>query len=236
MGLQGVLRMIYPPRCISCDAAVTSDFGLCGPCWRDTPFITGAVCDRCGTPVPGEDDGGICDDCLTLLPPWSRGRAAMMYDGNGRRLVLALKHGDRLDLAIPAGKWLHRAAAPILQPGMIVAPVPLHWTRLIKRKYNQSALLGRALAKVAGLEHLPDLLHRTRNTRSQEGRGREGRFDNMAGALAVRRPARVKGRPVLLIDDVMTSGATLGAAAEACFDAGAADVAVLVLARVAKNA
>lgn len=236
MGLQAALRLIYPPRCISCDEAVSSDFGLCGPCWRDTPFIAGTVCDCCGTPIPGEDHGPArCDDCITLAHPWTRGRAAMMYGDNARRMILALKHGDRMDLAVPAGKWLHRAAAPILLPDMVAAPVPLHWRRMLKRRYNQAALLAGALARAAGIAHCPDLLSRTRFTRSQEGRTREGRYENMAGALHVPRPARIAGRPVLLVDDVMTSGATLAAAAEACFDAGASDVRVVVLARVAKT-
>ncbi|TKA95662.1 ComF family protein, partial [Cereibacter changlensis] len=100
MGLQAALRLLYPPQCLTCDALVTTDFGLCGPCWRETPFITGLVCDLCGTPLPGEDPGHAvhCDDCLTLARPWARGRAALLYKDNGRRIVLALKHGDRLDL------------------------------------------------------------------------------------------------------------------------------------------
>ncbi len=239
MGLQAALHLIYPPQCLTCDALVTSDFGLCGTCWRDTPFVTGLVCDQCGVPLPGEDPGHTvrCDDCLTLARPWARGRAALLYRDNGRRIVLALKHGDRLDLAQPAAGWLLRVARPVLVPGMLVAPVPLHWLRLLKRRYNQAALLSAALARAAGLEHCPDLLTRPRNTCSQEGRDREGRFDNMTGAIAAhaRRKARIAGRHVLLVDDVMTSGATFAAAAEACLSAGAQEVSVLALARVAKD-
>ena len=119
-----------------------------------------------------------------------------------------------------------------------MAPVPLHWLRLLTRRYNQAALLSSHIARDAGLAHCPDLLQRRRNTRSQEGRDRPGRFRNVSDAFRVhpRHAARIRGRPVLLVDDVMTSGATLAAGAEACRTAGAASVSVLVLARVAKDA
>ena len=121
---------------------------------------------------------------------------------------------------------------------MLVAPVPLHWLRLLKRRYNQAALLSAAIARETGLAHCPDLILRRRNTRSQEGRDREGRFRNVDGALHIhpRHAAKLAGRPVLLVDDVMTSGATLAAGADACLAAGATSVSVVVLARVAKDA
>ena len=237
--MQALLRMIYPPQCLSCGDLVQDDFGLCGTCWRDTPFISGLVCDTCGTPLPG-DEGEVahCDDCLSIGRPWAQGRAVMLYRDKARDLVLALKHADRTDLARPSGTWLLRAAAPLLQKGMIVAPIPLHWMRLLRRRYNQSALLSAALARQAGLLHCPDLLLRPRNTGSQDGRDRDGRFRNMAGAIRVhpRHKPAITGQHVLLIDDVMTSGATLAAATEACLAAGASRVSVCVLARVAKDA
>ena len=240
MGMQAALHLIYPPQCLTCDALVTTDFGLCGPCWRQTPFITGLVCDLCGVPLPGtEDETPVhCDDCLLIARPWSQGRAAMLYRDNARQMVLAFKHGDRLDLARPAAGWLLKAAQPMLKPAMLVAPIPLHWLRLIKRRYNQSAVLSKALAGLAGLDHCPDLLIRRRFTGTQDGRDRDGRFANMADALTIhpRRRLRAEKRHILLIDDVMTSGATLAAAAEACVAAGAIGVSVLTLARVAKDA
>ena len=238
--MQGVIGALYPPQCITCDALVATDFGLCGDCWRETPFISGCVCAKCGCPVPGdaEDMTVICDDCLRVARPWSQGRAAMLYRDNARKIVLALKHGDRMELARPAAAWLARAAEPLIRPETVVVPIPLHWWRLIRRRYNQSALLSAALARVARLDHCPDALVRPRNTGSQEGRDREARFANMEGAIRLhpKRGHWIKGRPILLVDDVMTSGATLAAAAEACLAGGAAEVSVLTLARVAKEA
>jgi predicted amidophosphoribosyltransferase len=133
--------------------------------------------------------------------------------------------------------WLARAAAPILTPGMLMAPIPLHWTRLLRRRYNQAALLARALGRLTGAEQCPDLLVRQRKTESQDGKGIDQRFANLSGALAVhpRRRTLIQGRQVLLVDDVMTSGATFSAATDACLAAGASGVCVLALARVAKD-
>lgn len=237
--MQAALHLLYPPQCISCGEKVTSDFGLCGNCWRETPFIAGLACDRCGMPLPGEvaDEVAVCDDCMTVARPWGHGRSALVYRDNGRSLVLALKHGDRMDLARPAAGWLLQAARPVIRPGMLVVPVPLHWFRLFRRKYNQAALLSKGLAVLAGLEHCPDALVRRRTTGTQEGRTRDGRFENMADAFRVpkRRMPLVEDRQVLLVDDVMTSGATFAAATEALFAAGARSVDVVSLARVAKD-
>lgn len=236
--MQSPLRMIYPSRCASCGEPVESDFGLCGACWGKTPFITGLVCDTCGTPLPGESDHvEHCDECLAIRRPWSRGRAALVYRDNARRLVLALKHGDRLDLARPAAGWMLHAARDILLPGMVAVPVPAHWTRMLARRYNQAAELGRAVARAGGMEYLPDALIRPRRTPPQENKGREARFAALQDAVRPhpRRGARLEGKRVLLIDDVMTSGATLAACAEAAHAAGACDVFTLVLARVEKE-
>ncbi len=238
--LQTALRLIYPSRCLTCSTMVESDFGLCGPCWRDTPFIGGLVCDCCGTPLPGEDldEVEVCDDCMTIARPWARGRAALLYKDNGRKLVLALKHGDRHEIARPAAKWMVRAAAPLLKPNMLVAPVPLHWTRMLKRRFNQSALLAEQVAREAGLAYCPDLLVRAQRTKSLGGLSWEARFAEVSETIKIhpKRGHRIAGRPVLIVDDVMTSGATLAATVEACKVACAAEVSILTLARVAKDA
>jgi len=238
---QTALRLVYPPRCLSCGGLVEREFGLCATCWRDTAFIGGLVCDLCGVPLPGEappQEVVHCDDCMRIARPWVRGRAAVLYNQTGRRLVLALKHGDRQDIAQPAAGWMARAATPILLPDMLIAPVPLHWTRMLRRRYNQSALLSAAVAKHTGLAHCPDLLTRQRRTASLHGAGRDERFSMLDSAITVTsgRRHRLVARNILIVDDVMTSGATLAACAEACLTAGAAQVFVLILARVAKDA
>ena len=238
--LQTALRMIYPPRCLGCGTLVESDFALCGPCWRDTPFIAGAVCESCGAPQMGQRDGFRleCDDCMKMPRPWSDGRAALLYRDAARALVLRLKHADRTDLAAPAAAWMVRAGREILKPNMLVVPVPLHWSRLMKRRYNQAALLAQAVADQAGLAWCPDLLKRFKRTRTLDGKSAQQRFETLSGSLSLnsKRRHRIAGRHVLIVDDVMTSGATLAEATRVCRANGANDVSVLILARVAKDA
>jgi ComF family protein len=189
-------------------------------------------------PLPGEDDMGDvqCDDCMRIARPWSRGYAAMLYRDNARKLVLGLKHGDRTDLAKPSARWMVSMLPDVPQDTLVV-PVPLHWLRFLKRRYNQAGLLAREVARQTGLTYLPDALQRPRATKPMDGVSRDSRFVAMESAIVPhpKRSSALQGRRVLLVDDVMTSGATLAAATEACKEAGADHIDVLVLARVAKD-
>lgn len=188
----------------------------------------------------GEDvaDTIYCDDCLVTARPWAKGRTTLLYTGLGRRLVLGLKHGDRTDLVPGMANWIARAAKTITPTDAIVVPVPLHWTRLFSRKYNQSSLLSRHVAKNLGLPHQPRALVRTKRTKPMNKINRSARFELLDSAITYHRKfgTRLAGRNVLLVDDVMTSGATLAACTEACYAAGAHMVCVVTLARVAKDA
>jgi len=237
--LQTAIHFLYPPQCLSCGVETLADFALCGNCWRDAPFISGLVCDMCGLPLPGEDltEKALCDQCITAPPPWQKGRAALTYKGTARRMVMALKHGDRHDLVRPMARWMAQAGSSLIAHDTLIAPVPLHARRLFSRRFNQSALLSRQFAQITNLAHCPDMLRRRINTPMQEGMTRQQRFKTQKSAFSIhpRRQPKLADRPVLLIDDVMTSGATLAGCAEACLNAGAKEVNVLVLARVARD-
>lgn len=204
-----------------------------------TPFITGNRCNYCGIGLPG-DEGDVnlaCDACLVLERPWSYGRAALLYEGQARDLILQFKHGDRTDIARPAAGWMLRAYGREITDKTVILPMPLHWQRLWQRRYNQAAMLGREIARLSAGRFYPDLIKRHRRTQPLKGLSFEARFAELHDAFEVARAdqTNLNGCDILIVDDVMTSGASLAALAEFCKASGAEDVTVLVLARAAHN-
>ncbi len=234
--LRPLAALVWPPVCMACGADVSDPRGLCAGCWGELRLAGGAQCLRCARPMPEEYGGdGRCEACDGLPLDWRHARTATFYDGTARALVLALKHGDRTDIAPPMAAWMARAGRDVLARADLVIPVPLHWTRRVRRRLNQSAELSRRIARQAGVAHGPGLLIRTRATPTQNGRDYAERRHNVAGAFACPRPARLAGRRIVLVDDVMTTGATLNACTRALRGAGAASVDTLVFARVARE-
>jgi predicted amidophosphoribosyltransferase len=233
-----LIDALFPPVCPACRGETATGQTLCRACWAETTFLTGKGCTACGREIPGlghPGPGVLCDTCQAHPPAWDRGAAVFAYEGAGRRLVLALKHGDRLDMLPMLGSWMLRAGRRLVDETDLVAPVPMHWTRRLRRRFNQSAELAGALCRAAGREDAfaPYLLRRTRRTASQDGRDRAGRAENIRGCIGVGDDAiGIAGRRVLLVDDVLTTGATLNEAATVCRQAGACGVDILVLALV----
>jgi ComF family protein len=232
--LRGAIDLVLPPQALDGGARPQS-VGLSGGAWARIRFLEDPVCDGCGQPFEyGLGEGVRCTPCEARPAAFARARAACLYDDNSRDLILKLKHADRPELAVLFAAWLSRAAAPLIAEAELIVPVPLHPLRLLTRRYNQAAEIARPLARRAGVPFAPGLLRRKRATASQAGKSRRGRRLNLRGAIEVvpGRADRIAGKRVLLIDDVLTTGATAEACARALLGAGASAVDVATVARV----
>jgi len=237
--LDACADLIVPPCCLVCRARVGAHHLLCAPCWRDVHFIRAPLCDVLGIPLPFDTGGRTVSAGAIARPPaYDRARAVAHYTGAMRTLVHQLKYADRHDARTLAGRWLAEAGRELL-PGIdAIVPVPLSRLRLLRRQFNQAALLAGELSRQTGIPMAPLILARIRSTKSQVGMTRDQRRRNVAGAFRVgpRKRASLRGRHVLLVDDVVTTGATVDACARALKRAGAARVDVLALALVTNEA
>lgn len=233
-----LLDLLLPPTCAGCGDVQEGPHTLCADCWGALTFLSQPCCDACGHPFAYEVPGlTLCGACVRDRPPFAQARAALLYNDASKGFILSFKHADRTNTARLLAKWLAQAGGEFLKDAEVLVPVPLHWTRLFSRRYNQAAILALALGKLTGTAVAVDALVRHKKTPSQGHLGIKARARNVQGAFRVppRRRPQVKGKHVVLVDDVYTTGATVRAAAKVLLRAGAARVDVVVLARVVKG-
>lgn len=240
---------ILPPRCGGCGVITETTHAVCADCWAGLRFISAPQCACCGYPFELDDSANIiggegvdgrtlCGTCLQKKPAFDCARAALVYDDHSRDYLLRFKHADRTDLTPLLARWLYQCGQGIWDQADLIAPVPLHRRRLLYRRYNQSGLLATKLSKMTGVPWDGLVLGRQRNTRSLGGLGPSSRKREVGGAFAIneRRAAQcgLDGARVVLIDDVLTTGATANACARILKQSGALHVSVITVARVVR--
>lgn len=232
LALEAFADLVVPPCCLVCRTRLASHHQLCGACWRSVHFIRAPLCDVMGIPLPFDTgDRMVSAAALAQPPAYDRARAVAHFGGSLRELVHQFKYADRHDARALFGRWLAEAGRELRDGADVIVPVPMTRLRLLLRRFNQAAVLARELSRHMGIPVDPHLLERARASTRQVGLTRDQRRRNVAGAFAVpvRRRSRIEGRNVLLIDDVITTGATVNACARALKRAGAARVDVLAL-------
>ncbi len=231
-----LLDSVMPPRCLRCGAMVADPGALCSTCFEAVTFITDPFCHRCGIPfadIPVNTDTILeRGSCLEHPPAYDHARAVFVYDADSRPLVTRLKYADRTDHAPSLARWMHRAGSTILEQADFILPVPLHRWRLISRTFNQSTLLVRHLSKVNGIPAKFHVLRRIKATPHQGGLSAKDRQRNVANAFRVVKPDEIAGKKIVLIDDALTTGATLNACARVLKSNEASRVDALVAGRV----
>jgi len=228
-------RLLFPPVCAGCRRQVSQPGALCAACWPKLRFLEKPWCEVMGTPFAQDmGEGFLSAEAIASPPPFERARAAVSYSGVARPMVQGLKYGDRTDLAPWMARWMLRAGADLVADADMVVPVPLHWLRFLQRRFNQSAELARVVSGISGLPFAPSVVERVKRTRRQVGLARRERDDNVRAAFRVPadREMEIRGRRVLIVDDVFTTGATAWAVARALKKGGAGAVDVLTFARV----
>lgn len=236
--LSQAIDTVLPPRCVITGEPVEAQGMIAPAAWADLDFVAAPFCETCGFPFDFEvDNGSLCATCLENPPDYETARAALKYNDASRGLILGFKHADKTHAVLAFTPWLKRTGADMLAQGHYIVPVPLHRWRLIARRYNQSALIAQALAKDTGIPVMLDALVRVRATQSQGHLKAKERFKNVKKAFDVnpRAVEKIKGKTIILVDDVYTTGATVGECTKVLLKHGAARVHVLTLARVARD-
>lgn len=233
------LNLLFPPRCIACGAMTDAAHGLCVSCFTSLRLISHPQCDCCGLPFESDPlmEGALCGLCIGEMPLYSKARSAFVYDDTSRSMITQFKYSDRVERARSYGAWLARAGTEAIANSDVIIPVPLHIIRMLHRRYNQAALLAFALSDRIGLDVWPDGLLRVRHTPPQASLDRAARLENVKLAFAInpRYADALAGKRILLIDDVMTTGATIVACTKALLGAQVAQVNVLTLARTVRD-
>jgi ComF family protein len=230
-----LVDFIVPPKCLVCRKAIADPASLCLSCWSKFNHIDTPVCNVLGTPFAYDQGAGAVSAAALAEPPaWGRARAAVAYDEASRGLVHALKYRDTMEAGLLMARMMGRAGQELLAEADVIIPVPLHRWRLWRRRFNQAAFLSRKLGLGATKPVKTNVLLRTKASRSQVGLKHDERRKNVAKVFAVAPNgiSHIAGRKVLLVDDVLTTGATAGSCADALKKAGAAQVDVLAFALV----
>lgn len=232
-------NVLVPPVCLGCHVRLDQPDALCGSCWREIAFIRQPLCDRLGIPLPYAISGEVLISAAALASPpaWSRARAATLYESGGvvAGLIHAMKYADRHDARRMLARWLAEAGRELLSDADLIVPVPLTRRRLIRRQFNQAALLARDVSRLTGVGWSPSMLAKVRETMPQVTLSGSARRDSLRGAFSVTKAGKggLAGRRIVLLDDVVTTGATAEAATKALISGGAARVDVLAVAIVA---
>ena len=235
--MRALLDLILPPLCPLCCTIVPHKNTVCPPCWKELSFISAPFCPQCALPFEtSAPEEGLsfqkCGACLQAPPSFSSARAAYVYDSVSRKMILSFKHGEALSLAPFLGQALWHSGKDLVTAADLIVPVPLHWLRLYKRGFNQAAILAQWVGKLSSKPVSLNALKKIHNTVSQGNLSWEGRSKNVAHCFKVSNSKKIKDKSILLIDDVMTTGATLNACSKILLKEGAKKVTILCVARV----
>jgi len=231
-----LVDLVIPLQCVKCGGLLDTKEGLCTSCWSSISFISKPYCGCCGRPFDFEiEDNALCGACSSHSPLFTSARSVFTYSAESKHLILKFKHTDSISGAPLFAEWMTRQLEEIKDP--LCIPVPLHWTRLFMRTYNQAGLLALEIAKRKDWTYAPFFLKRKRRTPSQGYLSKIERIKNVENAFLVpeKKKKQLTGKTVLLVDDVFTTGATLNACTKVLLKNGAKDVHAITLGRVVRG-